>query len=84
MAWFTAKVNVRCNGTRYLKGSVFELDAATAKLSDQFSPCDAPAGTVAKEAPKPAKKAPEQPKPTFTAVVKPSVSAPEADSPKKE
>jgi hypothetical protein len=54
MPWFKAACNIRCDGTRYLKDSVFELDAATAKKSDMFVACDAPSQV----APKASKKAP--------------------------
>jgi hypothetical protein len=42
MAWFKCKANVRCNGKRYLRGAVVELDSDTAKLNDNFEPCASP------------------------------------------
>jgi hypothetical protein len=36
MPSYIAKRNIRANGKRYLAGQVYDIDAATAKLNDNF------------------------------------------------
>ncbi len=73
MGWYKVEgTNVRCNGKRYLKGQIYDLDDKTAKLNDHFVACAAPAKAAApvEAPPKAAKKEPKpdpKPEPKVTA-----------------